>query len=54
MDLKAEFKSSFIRRPSLSAGISEYELLGHVYEKDPKDLPSQLPASRLFPTTYVL
>lgn len=42
MDLKAEFKSSFIRRPSLSAGISEYELLGDVYEKDPKDLPSQL------------
>lgn len=42
MDLKAEFKASFMRQPSLAAGISEYELLGHVYEETPDDLSRQL------------
>lgn len=42
MDLKSEFKSSFMRQPSLAAGISEYELLGHVYEENQDDLSAQL------------
>lgn len=42
MDLKQEFKSSFIRLPSLSPGISEYCLLGQIYEESPDDLAQQM------------
>lgn len=32
MDFRQEFKSSFIRLPALGAGVSEYSLLGEVYD----------------------
>lgn len=42
MDFKQEFKSSFIRLPALSPDISEYCLLGQIYEETPDDSARQM------------